>query len=91
MFYYATLVIVCKFFHRAPCTVGASGQDQDSAARNHMQTATKVIQFAEIDVDERTARRTGLPFEEAIYYVQRVRYVDGKPVIMDINVCKRTK
>ena len=34
---------------------------------------------------EKTAQKTGLPVGSEIYDVRRVRYLEGKPLILDIN------
>ena len=58
---------------------------QESARRNHRETITKVVQFDEITCDERLSRRTGFQPGDELYYVRRVRYLDGKPLILDTN------
>ncbi len=58
----------------------------ESAKRQNLSATTTVIQFAEIIADERVAKRTGFPLGADLYYIQRVRALDGKPVILDINM-----
>src|SRR5699024_3357031 len=41
--------------------------------------------FDEVVCDERLSRRTGFQPGDALYYVRRVRYLDGKPLILDTN------
>lgn len=67
-------------------TIGGIESFQESAARNHRESKTKVIQFTELIVDERIAKHSGFPIGTELYYIQRVRYLDGKPLILDINM-----
>ena len=60
-----------------------------AAARNHFQAVTRVIHFAEGVVDEKTSQKTGLPLGSDIYDVRRIRYLDGKALILDINLFLR--
>lgn len=67
-------------------TIGGIETFKESAARNRRKTRTDVIQFAEITADSRTAARTGFEPGSELYYIQRVRYLDGRPLILDINM-----
>lgn len=49
-----------------------------------------MIQFTEITADERLAQKTGFPPSSELYYIQRVRYLDGKALIIDINMFLRS-
>lgn len=71
----------------APATflIGGIETFQESAIRNHRKTVTKVVQFDEIICDERLSKRTGFQPDDDLYYVRRVRYLDGKPLILDTN------
>ena len=46
--------------------------------------------FAEITADKRVAKRTGFPEGTELYYIQRLRKLDGKPCILDINMFDRS-
>lgn len=41
--------------------------------------------FAELAVDEKIQKRTTFPIGAQIYYIQRVRYIDGEALIIDHN------
>ena len=58
---------------------------KEAARRNKLDIKTKVILFSELTVDERISRRTGFELGKEIYYIQRLRYVDGVPLITDHN------
>lgn len=49
-----------------------------------------MIQFTEITADERLAQKTGFPPSSELYYIQRVRYLDEKALIIDINMFLRS-
>lgn len=65
--------------------IGGIETFQESARRNHRSYITKVVQFDEVVCDERLSRRTGFQPGDTLYYVRRVRYLDGKPLILDTN------
>lgn len=71
---------------QAAFTIGGIESFKESALRNHRSRRTEVIQFAEITADERLTVRTGFPVGSELYYMQRVRYLDGKALILDINM-----
>lgn len=67
-------------------TIAGIESFKETSRRNHLKCETKVVYFGEIIADERVARRTGFCQGEELYYVQRVRYLDGVPCILDINL-----
>lgn len=58
---------------------------KEAVARNRKEYSTKVVCFAELKVDERIHGRTTFPVGAEIYYIQRVRCIDGEALIMDHN------
>ncbi len=71
-------------------TIGGIESFKESAIRNHRERRTDVIQFTEITADERLAQKIGFPPSSELYYIQRVRYLDGKALIIDINMFLRS-
>ena len=67
-------------------TIGGIESFKESAIRNHRKRHTEVLQFAEITADERLAAKTGFPIGSELYYLQRVRFLDGIALILDINM-----
>jgi GntR family transcriptional regulator, trehalose operon transcriptional repressor len=67
-------------------TIGGIESFKESAERNHRKASTKVIQFMELIADERIAKKSGFSIGTELYYIQRVRYLDEKPLILDINM-----
>ena len=58
---------------------------KEAVARNKKSYTTQVVCFAELTVDEKIQVRTTFPLGEQIYYIQRVRYIDGEALIIDHN------
>lgn len=71
---------------RASFTVGGIESFQETARRNKLNVVTRVVRFEAVAVDQRMARRSGFPEGESVYDVLRVRYLDGKPLILDYNL-----
>ena len=69
--------------------IGGIESFREAAARNHFQAVTRVVHFAEDVVDQKTAQKTGLPLGSDIYDVRRIRYLEGKALILDINLFLR--
>ncbi len=67
-------------------TIGGIESYKESAIRNGLVPVTKVIQFTELVADQRVANKTGFPEGALLYYIQRLRYLDGKALILDINM-----
>lgn len=65
--------------------IGGIESFKESSIRNKKEGRTKVLQFMELTVDEKIAKKTGFPLETVIYYIQRLHYLDGKPLIINHN------
>lgn len=78
--------IIYQPVDQAAFTIGGIESFKESAIRNHRNRHTEVIQFAEITADERLSARTGFPVGSELYYLQRVRSLDGIALILDINM-----
>lgn len=70
---------------QAAFTVGGIESFKESAQRNQREAFTKVLQFSEITADERVAKRTGFEPGAELYYIQRLRSLNGTPLILDHN------
>ena len=58
---------------------------KEAVARNKKNYTTRVVCFAELTVDENIRRRTTFLEGAQIYYIQRVRYIEGEALIIDHN------
>ena len=66
-------------------TVGGIESFKESSARNKRKGTTQVLQFAEIIADEKIEKRTGFRNGTCLYYIQRLRFLNGIPLILDHN------
>ena len=78
--------VIYQPIDQAAFTIGGIESFKESAIRNHRTRHTEVLQFAEITADERLAAKTGFPVGSELYYLQRVRFLDGIALILDINM-----
>ena len=62
-------------------TIGGIESFKEASLRNHQKARTRVLQFIELTADEKIARQSGFPVGSELYYVQRLHYLDGKPLI----------
>ena len=44
-----------------------------------------MVLFLEMTADEKISRRSGFPTGSELYYLQRVHYLDGRPLILNHN------
>lgn len=70
---------------QAAFTVGGIESFKESSARNKRKGTTQVLQFAEIIADEKIEKRTGFRKGVCLYYIQRLRFLNGIPLILDHN------
>lgn len=67
-------------------TIAGIESFKESAKRNHRDVLTKAVLFTELTADKRVSDKTGFPEGSELYYIQRVRYLDGKALILDVNM-----
>lgn len=70
---------------QASFTTGGIESFKESSLRNHRKGRTKVLQFMELTADEKIADRTGFPVGAELYYIQRLHFMDEKPLIINHN------
>lgn len=66
-------------------TIGEIESFRESALRNGQTARTEVLLFLEITADEKLAARSGFPVGSELYYLQRLHYLDDKPLIINHN------
>ena len=66
-------------------TIGEIESFRESAARNGHTPLTEVLLFAELTVHEKQSRAMGFPAGSDVYYIQRLHYLDGIPLILNHN------
>lgn len=70
-------------------TIGGIESFRESALRNNQVPETKVLLFTEITADQKIAKKTGFPQGSQLYYIQRLHYLDGKPLIINHNYFRK--
>ena len=78
--------VIYRPWSRASFAVGGIESFQETAQRNKLNVVTRVIRLETVAVDRRLAERSGFPEGAEVYDVLRVRYLDGKPLILDYNL-----
>ena len=66
-------------------TIGCIETFQETARRNRLRAVTKVTKFETVIATEQFAAESGFSEGDELWAVQRVRYLDGKALILDIN------
>ena len=56
---------------------------KETAIRNHFEGRTEVVFFEELVADENVSEKTDMPVGTELIEVHRVRYINGKPLILD--------
>lgn len=70
---------------QAAFTLGGIESMVESAVRNQRTLETKVLCFTCLTSDARIEKKTGFPAGSELYYIQRLRILDGKALILDHN------
>lgn len=70
---------------QAAFTIGGIESFQESAIRNKMVPSTRILHFSKLNADDKISRKTGFAPGTPLYYIQRLRYLDGIPLILDHN------
>ena len=66
-------------------TIGGIETFQETARRNHLHAVTKVTKFETVIADACFAAKSGFSVGDELWSIERVRYLDGKALILDVN------
>ena len=66
-------------------TIGSIESFKESSIRNRQNGRTEVLCFMEITADDKIAGKTGFAAGTELYYIQRLHYLDEKPLIINHN------
>ncbi len=77
--------VIYQPLDQANFTIGGIETFKESAKRNKISSITEVVHFEEIRIDKRMAKKTGFEEGTPVYYIQRVRVLNGEALILDIN------
>lgn len=79
------VIIIYKPYKQSEFFLDYTETFKESAIRNKKENKTVVVHFEELVIDEKISKKTSLPVGEEIYYIQRLRFIEGKPLILDHN------
>lgn len=66
-------------------TVGGIETFRESAVRNNFSYQTKVVRFETIITDQKLSEKTSFPVGTELLWVERIRLLNEKALILDIN------
>lgn len=66
-------------------TIGEIETFKESAARNGQSAYTHVALFTELCLNKKYAKITGFPEKSIVYYIQRIHYLNDRPLIVNHN------
>lgn len=72
--------------NRAVFTIGGIESFAEATGRNQKKAVTRVESFKIIEADQKLSLKTGFDIGSQLYYIERVRVVDGKALIFDTNI-----
>lgn len=70
---------------KATFTVGGIESFQETCRRNNLVPITKVVRFETIITKDALSRESGFPEGSEVLWIERVRNIDGKALILDVN------
>nr|WP_027871828.1 UTRA domain-containing protein [[Eubacterium] cellulosolvens] len=83
--------VIYRPLQNSTFTIGGIETFSESARRNHLHADTRVIQFTDLITDDRLSKRTGFPVGTPVFFIQRIRYLNNRPVIFDINIFRASE
>ena len=84
-FWHSGVRVIYQPVGKTTFTIGGIETFQETARRNRLHAVTKVLEFKTVIADERLASLSGFSVGDELWYIRRVRYLDGKALILDIN------
>jgi len=80
------VIVIYQPRKQAVFTIGQIESFQESARKNALDSRTEVIRFDELTVDQKMSDKSGFAVGAVVFYILRVRYVNNKAVILDVNM-----
>ena len=77
--------VIYRPVEKTTFTIGGIETFQETARRNHLHAVTKVTKFETVIADECFAAKSGFSVGDELWSIERVRYLDGKALIRDVN------
>ena len=78
-------VIFRRDENRSIFTIGGIESLAEATVRNQKKVKTRINTFQIISADEKLSMKTGFDIGSELYYIERVRVIDGKALIFDTN------
>lgn len=79
------VVVLYKNRDQTLFSIGGVESMKEAAERNSISLSTKVIHFSELTADADLSLKTGFDEGSSLFYIQRVRYLNGEAMIIDHN------
>lgn len=70
---------------KATFTVGGIESFRETSRRNRLSPQTQVVRFESMTVDADFAKESGFPQGSRVLHIDRVRKLEGKRLILDVN------
>ena len=70
---------------KASFLIGVIESFRETDERNNLHAVTKVVRFEQVEADERLASQSGFMVGEPLWAIERVRYLEGKALILEIH------
>ena len=77
--------VIYRPVEKTTFTIGGIETFQETARRNRLHAVTKVTKFETVIADESFAAKSGFSVGDELWSIERVRYLDGKALIRDVN------
>lgn len=71
--------------NRSVFTIGGIESFAEAISRNQKKVETRINTFQIITADAKLSMKTGFDIGSELYYIERVRVIDGKALIFDTN------
>lgn len=77
--------VIYRPIEKLSSTLGGVESFHEFASRNHKKGETKVLELSEQICNEKLSQQSGFPVGSKLYRLQRLRLLDGKPLILDLS------
>ena len=72
--------------NRSVFTIGGIESFAEAVERSGKKAKTRLVTFQEITADEKISLQTGFDVGAALYYIERIRFIDNRATIHDTNM-----
>lgn len=79
------VIVIYQPYKKSEFVLAGTESFKESSIRNNKKYKTNVICIKELVVDEKIENKTTIPIGTEIYYLQRLRFLEDRAVIIDHN------